>query len=279
MFLKPENMECSRNIILVAWDFTLAGENALEHAIRISLQTGNKIRLLHVMKKGSGAAARYRNEKSINEVCRQVTNKYHILADFFIIEGNLFEKITPYAENNNVCMVFMGTHGIKGFQKWFGSRAMKVIDGSKIPFVVVQDKPKNHDEITHVIYPLNAHSQEVEKISWAAFIAKYMNSKIHLLQQEDEQNKRNYNANLNLSLKKFLKNNISYTIYRTGKNQDLQSSTLSLAKEVNAELIVWLGSKQHRFSGFFDNEEARLLANQEKIPVMYIHPDSILSPG
>lgn len=272
-------MESTRNIILVTWDFTKASENALEHAIRLSLHTGHKIRLLHVMKKGSGTVARARNEKKIKQICIEIKEKHRILADFFIVEGSLFEKIASYAENNKVSIVIMGTHGIKGFQKWFGSRAMRVIDGSRIPFIVVQDKPKNHDEITDVIYPLNVHSQEIEKISWAAFIAKYLNSKIHLVEQEKDKNKKNYQANLNLSLKKFLKNNISYTIYQADRNKDLPSSTLSLARKLDAELIVWLGNKHQKFSGFFDNEEARIIANHEKIPVMYIHPDSIISPG
>jgi nucleotide-binding universal stress UspA family protein len=269
-------MEYSRNVILVAWDFTLAGENALDHALRIALQTGHKIRLLHVMKKGSGVNARAKAEKQIKQVCRKFSEDHNLLIDYFIIEGSLFDKITPYAENNNAGLVIMGTHGIKGLQKWFGSRAMKVINGSKIPFIVVQDKPKNQDEISNVIYPLNGHPKEIEKISWTAFIARYLNSKVHLLQLHNDHDDKSFKTNLNLSLKKFLKNNISYTIYRV--HNALPSTTISMAKKVNAELIVWLGGKQPDVSGLSTKDEERLIANNEKIPVMYIHPDSEIGP-
>ena len=39
-------------------------------------------------------------------------------------------------------MVIMGTHGIKGMQKFFGSWALKVIANSKVPFIVIQEPPK-----------------------------------------------------------------------------------------------------------------------------------------
>lgn len=267
-----------RNLILVAWDFTPAGENALDHAIRFSLQAGHKIRLLHVMTKGSGVRARNRAEQKIKTTCQEVIDNYQILIDYFIIEGNLFDKVTPYAESNKVSMVIMGTHGIKGFQKWFGSRAMRVIDGSRIPFIVVQKKAKNHSEISDLVYPLNGHPQEIEKISWITFIAKYLNSKVHLIHSEEEQETKDHKTNLNLSLRNLLKNNISYHIYRTPNKKELIAKTLTLAKEVDAELIVWLGNKPPRLSGLFDKAEEKIIANPEKIPVLYLHPDSIVNP-
>lgn len=270
-------MSAPRNIILVAWDFTIAGENALEHAIRISTHTRYKIRLLHVMKKNSGILARSKAESKCQAVCKKTSDRYNVLVDYFIVEGNLFEKITPYAESNKIGIVVMGTHGIKGMQKWFGSRAMKVISGSKIPFIVVQDKPKSQDELSHVIFPLNGNPHEMEKVSWTTFIAKYLHSKVHLLQLDEEQNQNKIKLNLTLSLKKFLKNNISYTVYQAERNKELSVSTLSLARELNAELIVWLSKSHKRSNYFFDKEEERIIANQEKIPVMYIHPGSELN--
>ncbi len=57
----------------------------------------------------------------------------------------IFPSFAPadieHIERNHALMVIMGTHGIKGLQKYTGSWALKVIIGSSVPFLVIQDKP------------------------------------------------------------------------------------------------------------------------------------------
>ena len=61
-------------------------------------------------------------------------------------------------------------HSQGGLQKFTGSWALKVIAGSKVPFLVVQDKPSRQDTCKIVI-PLGFSSEERQKLAWAKFMA------------------------------------------------------------------------------------------------------------
>ena len=81
----------------------------------------------------------------------------------------------------------MGTHGLKGLQKFTGSWALKVITGSKAPFVVVQDKPLNSD-IHKVVLPLDFKLEERQKLVWVQFVAKAYKCKFYLCYIENSAN-------------------------------------------------------------------------------------------
>ena len=125
-----------RDTLLVPWDFTEVAEAALQHAVKVAKKLNNSITLIHVvksLKKGEEAL------EELNKDIEKLTATYGTEILPLVLEGNLFSVISDYASENNVSMVIMGTHGIKGMQKFTGSYALKVIVGSKIPFIVVQE--------------------------------------------------------------------------------------------------------------------------------------------
>ena len=71
-----------------------------------------------------------------------------------VLEGTIFTALTEYADDTKADFVIMGTHGIKGVQKLTGSWALKVIAGSNVPFIVVQDEPSSN----HGIFESKANS-------------------------------------------------------------------------------------------------------------------------
>jgi nucleotide-binding universal stress UspA family protein len=70
-----------------------------------------------------------------------------------VLCGTIFNTIGKYASDTDARMVIMGTHGIKGMQKLTGSWALKVIVKSKVPFLVVQDKPSEKRRFTDIVFP------------------------------------------------------------------------------------------------------------------------------
>ncbi|NMB71290.1 MAG: universal stress protein, partial [Bacteroidales bacterium] len=66
----------------------------------------------------------------------------------------------------------MGTHGIKGMQKFLGSWALKVIVKAKVPFIVVQAPPAS-DAYKNVVFPINYRKESKEKIRWSSFLSYY----------------------------------------------------------------------------------------------------------
>lgn len=57
----------------------------------------------------------------------------------FALQGKPAEIITEYAENNNIDLVIMGSHGLSGFKRFFvGSITHKVLMSIKKPMLIVR---------------------------------------------------------------------------------------------------------------------------------------------
>ncbi|NJK85049.1 MAG: universal stress protein [Bacteroidales bacterium] len=127
------------DLILVTWDFTDKSYMALEHAISIARRIKHDIAIIHIVKKETDIPVA---ERQIHDAVRKSFENLQIKPQIFVKEGTIFNTIAEMTEEIKARMVVMGTHGMKGMQKILGSWALKVIAGSKSPFIVVQDKPQ-----------------------------------------------------------------------------------------------------------------------------------------
>ena len=200
---------------------------------------------------------------------------------YFVHHGKIFKEISDYAskEENNVNFVVMGTHGMKGSQKLFGSWALRVVAGSSVPFIVVQDDPSEKDRYTDIVFPIDFKSENKEKLQWAIFLGKYLNSKIHLYKAPvmDKDLQKKVNVNLNFAIRFLIQNNIEYEIHTASKpgTSNFQKELLVFSKKVNADLILITTTKHiTKVDYIFGAKEQYLLSNSEKIPVMCVNPKS-----
>ncbi len=152
----------------------------------------------------------------------EIKNDLGVEVSCYVHHGKIFKEIAEYAseEENTVDFVVMGTHGIKGGQKLFGSWALKVIAGSTVPFIVVQDDPPAKDRYTDIVFPIDFKSENKEKLQWAIFLGKYLNSKIHLYKTPlaDKDLQKKVNINLNFAIRFLIHNNIEYEIHESKKS-------------------------------------------------------------
>ena len=198
-----------------------------------------------------------------------------------MLHGNIFKEIADYAskEENNINFVVMGTHGMKGGQKLFGSWALKVVAGSTVPFIVVQDLPPKKDRYSDIVFPIDFKSENKEKLQWAIFLGKYLNSKIHLFKAPglDKNLEKKVNINLNFAIRFLIQNNIEYEIHSARKSGSghFQKELLAFCKKINADLILITTTKHiTKVDYIFGAKEQYLLSNSEKIPVMCVNPKS-----
>ena len=126
--------------ILPILDFSEASLNALQHAVRIAASVGNQVVLFHVSKQKDQDE---NLQVKLEEASKKYSNDYGLPISYVLKSGSIFDQISDYASEgkNKVNFVILGTHGIKGSQKLFGSKALRVISGSKVPFLVVQKNP------------------------------------------------------------------------------------------------------------------------------------------
>jgi nucleotide-binding universal stress UspA family protein len=263
-----------KNTLLVTWDFTQVSENALMHAIKLSRNVNNKICLVHVVKPGNKLLIRNAEERLKKDILR-IKDQYKISLDSIILEGNLFSAITRYLKDSDINMVIMGTHGIKGIQKYIGSHALRVIIGSAVPFIVVQDKPESMERFTDIVFPIDFKSENKEKLRWAIYLGKYFNSKVHLFKApvSDSSLMKKVNVNLNFAIRFLIQNNLDYEIHTARTNRKFGREILSFSKDINADLILITTTKHISiFDYLFGAPEQYIIANPSRIPVMCVNP-------
>jgi nucleotide-binding universal stress UspA family protein len=268
-------MDNQSNLILVTWDFTSLSQCALEHAIRISRTIKQEIAMMHIVppKTSPGEIEARRDKMAI--VCEETERRFAIKPDIRIIEGSIFSSIATYASDQNASLVVMGTHGMTASQRFFGSWALKVIVGSSVPFIVVQDRPSSHEKYSNIVFPIDFKSESKEKLYWAIYFGKYFNSKVHLFKYPigDKSLQKKINTNLNFAIRFLIQNNLDYEIHSPERSGNFTKDTVSFAKQIDADLILIMTTKYITFFDYmFGAKEQLVLANKAKIPVMCMNP-------
>jgi nucleotide-binding universal stress UspA family protein len=264
-----------RKFVIVTWDFTELSDHALQHAIKISKMVGTEIELLHILGKKEPPERETERSRELEQIAAGNEKKTGIPTTFTVRRGKIFSEIAEYASDQGASMVIMGTHGIRGSQKLFGSWALRVVVGSKVPFLVVQDPPGDLEKYENIVFPVDYHTENREKLKMAIFMGKYFDSKIHILKLEvkDKFLKKKLNTTMNFAIKYLIQNNISYEIHEIPPDAHLGKETLSFAAKINADLIIILITRKIGIViGAF---EQYLLANSSKIPVLCINPRSM----
>lgn len=271
-------MEQERKCIMVTWDFSPVSYNALRHAIKMAHAIKNDILLFHIVEEASEVeGARKKMQETVQEIKKDLGED----VAYYVDHGKIFKEIADYAseEENRVNFCFMGTHGMKGGQKLFGSWALRVIAGSAVPFIVVQNTPPEKDRYTDIVFPIDFKSENKEKLQWAIFLGKYLNSKIHLYKAPvaDKNLQKKVNVNLNFAIRFLIQNNIEYEIHTSIKknSNNYQKELLAFSKKIQADLILITTTKHlTKLDYVFGAKEQYLMSNTEKIPVMCVNPKS-----
>lgn len=264
-------MNTRKRTILVPWDFSEKAEFAVAHAKNVAQVTGNTITLLHIVKEESEIQdASVRLHLSAGEL----EQKYHVKPEFKVLKGNIFKTIGEAATDLNAEIIIMGTHGIKGMQKFLGSWALKVIVKAKVPFIVVQAPPSS-DAYKNVVFPINYRKESKEKIRWSSFLSYYYHCKFHLFLQHvsDRGLKTMLHNNVTFTRKYLDNNNIEYEVAEAPGKDDFATETIEYARQVDADMILIITSRSIIFTGFvLGADEQKILANPARIPVMCVNP-------
>lgn len=266
-------------IIIVPWDFSDVAKFALEHAIRFAKIIDSEISLLNVVKK----------EKEISEISEKLAvvieeteKKYNLKPNIIVKEGTIFKTISEVANELRAQLVIMGTHGIKGMQKYTGSWALKVITGTNAPFVVVQGPPA-HEQFKDIIFPINFKTENREKLRWANYLSKYYKTKIHLCKIDnfsDELLKRKAKSNFIYAKNYLIDNKIDYDITTLEGKKSFSDETIEYATKLESCLILIMTTKDISFQDYvLGADEQKIIANEAKVPVMCVNPRQFKKQG
>ena len=267
-------MEKEKEIIVVPWDFTVKAECALAHAAKISKMINARVHLLHIVERKIKTGEYKKIEAKLGKVANNGMELYDIEINIALIPGTIFSAISKYVTDIKANLVIMGTHGMKGMQKLTGSWALKVLVGSKVPFIVVQDMPKDMEKYQNIVFPVDFRAENKEKLKMTIFMGKYFDSKVHIIKTviSDKSLLKKTNINLNFAIKYLMQNNIEYEIHEMKKGH-LAQQTITFAESINADLILIMTTKNITVADYMlGAQEQQIIANSSKIPVCCVNP-------
>jgi nucleotide-binding universal stress UspA family protein len=264
-------MEQEKNYILVTWDFTEKSEFALEHALVAAKKLSQRIALVHIVKKATEIVpTKERIEGIIASKYANVLPKPEVI----VKDGNIFTTITDLANEVGAKMVYMGTHGIKGMQKFLGSWALKVIAHTKIPFIVVQDRPSTAS-FQNIVIPVTFRKENKECINWVGYFSNHFGSNFHIFKAKhnDPNFIKGIESNMFFLKKFFVSKGIPFNLDEAPGEKDYVLEVIDYALKLNADAIMLMITKDIGFADYvLGAHEQFLIANEAKIPTICINP-------
>jgi len=270
------------NIIVVPTDFSEVCENAVRHTLQIAKYINFKVTLLHVINQDTLNYLQKNNldksslEEKLKEHAEKYQLEYGITVDYDLKEGELFKQVQRTVTEIGANMVVLGTHGKVGFQKITGSYAIKVINKTHVPTIVVQKKALE-EPYKNIVFPVTFSSQDRQKVNWAIYLAKTFNATIHIFPKRENET---YLKKKIMSVVKqikviFEKHNVNFVdkVSEEGAG-NFSKQVLDYAVANEADLIMTMLMRR-KFLPFLNTLDEQIIFNSSQIPVICINPTDV----
>lgn len=267
-------MSQKKSKILVPTDFTKVADVAMSHALKLAETTGAEIYLLHVVPKQSETEeARAKLEAEVERAKKLGTA---IPLHKLVRVGSIFEDIGDAAAEIDASLIVMGTHGMRGMQFITGSRALRVIISSAVPFIVVQERGIKAGGYDSIVVPLDLHKETRQKLTLVADMAKTFGSKVHLItpKEEDEFLHNQLLNHLRFAKQYLEERGIPHDATIAEQDSgDFVKAVVDHAVKVDADLITIMNLAQGNIFGVLGVPyEQEIITNEAQIPVMCMNP-------
>ena len=268
------------NIVLIPTDFSEVCSNAISHGVKLAKFLGYKVFILHIINKETRSELKKKNvgvdyiDLRLKEYKRYYTRKYEVEIDTMAVEGSIFSTINTVAREIKANLMVMGTHGKKGLQHVFGSYAMKVVEESTVPVVVVQ-KRSFKSGYKNIVFPVSNDFEPRQAVHWAKLMAKLFNAKLHIyISPEKETARRTALSIITRQITTvFDDEKVDYCLTTAPKPTGFAEQIISYSRDLHADLIMIMTRPNIDVAGFsLSAWDDKLMFNEAQIPVMGINP-------
>jgi len=262
--------------LLVPTDFSDVAHSAIQHAVKFSSIINAELILLHVVESREGIESA-KEKLSKDEIIGKSYSSSCTINSYVRI-GNIFEDIGDFAAEFGVSLIFMGTHKYSRWQKIVGSRAIRVITSSPVPFILVQEKLMDSKGYDNIVVPLDINIETKQKLELVVKIAHYFNSEVHLITNDSTDSfiKTKLKANQIWATKYLDSNKIKNSSHLVPKGKTLSEGIFLLSYKVKADLIAIMNLQDDSILGLLENSfQDEIIGNDYKIPVLCVNPHVI----
>ena len=267
-------MSGKTNKILVPTDFTRVADNAIGHAMKLAAHTKGEVYLLHVVPSQNDVEDTRR--KLELEVARAQKLDASVPVHKLVRVGSIFDDIGDAAAEIDAALIVMGTHGMRGMQFLTGSRALRVITSSNVPFIIVQERPIKEGGYDSIVVPLDLHKETRQKLTVVADMARTFQSKVHLItpKEEDEFLHKQLVNHIKFANQYLDERGIAHDATIADQDSgDFVEAVVKHAVAVDADLIAIMNLSQGNIFGVLGVPyEQEVITNEAQIPVMCMNP-------
>lgn len=260
--------------LLVPYDFSDVANSAIEHALVTAKAVEAEVHVLHVVSKKDGIKEAKDKLDLAIEKAKGASRVKDINVVGHVRVGNIFDDISDFSLEIGAELIFMGTHGAHGWQHITGSHALKVVTSSPTPFIIVQESKIDDNGYNDIVVPLDLEKETKQKLTLVANMAKYFNSKVHVVipDESDEFLKHTIKANIIFANKFFGDRGIQCTT-TLAPSSGFEKEVVKHAVKVNADLIAIMNTQKNQILGAWgSNHEQYIITNDALIPVLILNP-------
>lgn len=260
--------------ILVPTDFTKVADHAMNHASAMAERMGAEVHLLHIVAKATELEeARVKVGMEV-ERAKQWSDKVKVKPQLRV--GSVYEEIGNAAAEIGAELIIMGTHGMRGMQFITGSRALRVITNSSVPFIVVQERNIRETGYRNIVVPMDLQRETRQKVALVAEIAGYFDSKVNVItpKENDEFLHKQLMNNIRFAKQYFGERGVELeTTIASVDSSKFVDEVMRHAERVDADLIAIMNLAQGNIFGVLGVPyEQGIITNEAMIPVMLVNP-------
>lgn len=263
--------------ILVPTDFTKVADCALNHASTMAARMNAEIHLLHIVSGTDDVAEARTRLDMVVDRAKKAGETQTLVAQVRV--GSVYEDIGTTAAEIGAGLIIMGTHGMHGMQFITGSRALRVITNSSLPFIVVQERPIKPSGYQRIVVPMDLQKESRQKLTLVADMAKYFKCKVYLVvpKEKDEFLHKQLVNHLKFADGYLRERGIEHESHMLEEDSaDFVKGVLRYAVKVDADLITIVNMLQNSIFGVLGvPNEQEVITNEPQIPVMCMNPLTI----
>ena len=258
----------SKNLYIVPYDFTPVADKAVAYALHIGKRVDTEIRIMHLAADKSSGLAKV---KMLEDVKNKFSAPLGVEITTSVKVGSIFTDIGRIAREEKAQLIIMGTHGIKGFQRFSGSTAMKVITSADCPFLIVQ-KETELKEITDVVVPIDLTKESLQIVNIAGDMANIFGARIHVLAESQSDEILNTRIKNRIGIvsnsyeERGIKSQVSFVKHSGGYG----SKIMQYVKDNNGGMIA-IAYHSESLLPQFDSFAQNLITNKTGLPVLIIN--------
>ncbi len=266
--------------ILIPTDFSACADFAVDAGIQLAERFDTQVHLLHCLpaqktwqKKDPNAQLERSKAIKNAETLLASTVKEHPNLSFTtkITSGKLPIEVAAYAEQVNVDLVVMGSHGASGRSEYLiGSNTQKVVRKIHLPVLVIKDKLANLN-FEKVVFATNLNQEEKEAFARFKDFVKHFLPEIHIVYINNDPffglpyvHTKEILEEWKVLAKPFECKTHYFSAYT------IDQGIRALSEDIGAHLVCISNHQRHPMKRMFAGSNVEALVNHSNLPVLSI---------